>query len=378
MPLSDHDIERTRRAVSLARKGFFQVEPNPPVGCVIERGEEGVVGEGWHAAYGGPHAEVAALRLAADRAQGATAYVSLAPCGQHGKTPPCADALVQAGVTRVVYAAADPSPVEQHAGLERLRRAGVEVEGPVELVRAEAEALLERFQRMLDRTRPWTVLKWAMSLDGSIAPKPGVGGAISGRRARILTHEWRGSADAVAVGVGTILADDPLLTCRLEDGPPFGRSQPKRVVFDTHLRTPVDGRLAMDAYETPVILMAGPDADPERRKALEAAGCSVEVVPLTVEGRLDLEAALERLGTLGIRRLLVEGGADIHGSLLTAGLADQVSAYVAPRILGGADAVPAVRGTPIADAEEALVLEDVMWRRLGDDLLMQGYVPPIV
>ena len=375
MALSEHDVDRTHRALRLARKGFFAVEPNPPVGCVIERGEAGIVGEGWHAAFGGPHAEVAALRLAADRAKGATAYVSLAPCGQHGKTPPCADALIQAGIQRVVYAAPDPSPVEQDAGLDRLRRAGIDVEGPVEALRSEADALLGRFRHALGRSRPWVALKWAMSLDGRIAPRIGAGGAISGPRARVLTHEWRGGADAVAVGVGTVLSDDPLLTCRLEGGPPHGRAQPRRVVFDPDLRTPVDGRLAMDAYATPVVLVAGPEAPRDRRKALEAAGCHIEVVDLKAPQRLDLEAALECLGALGIRRLLVEGGAQIHGSFLREGLADQVAAFVAPLLLGGPKAVPAVEGAGFEDLAHAPRLEDVMWRRLGDDLLLQGYLP---
>jgi len=375
MAPSDHDIERTRRAIGLARKGRFAVEPNPPVGCVLERGDEGVVGEGWHAAFGGPHAEIAALRRASGRTEGATAYVSLAPCGRHGKTPPCADALLEAGIARVVYATGDPSPREQDAGLERLRRGGLEVLGPVAALREDAEALLRRFRAFAGRTRPWTVLKWAMSLDGRIAPRRGVGGAISGRRARLLTHDWRGHADAVAVGVGTVLSDDPRLSCRLEGGPPDGRAQPRRVVFDSQLRTPVDGRLGQDAAASPVILIAAEGADAERRAALEAAGCRVEIVPASEDGHVELCAALERLHALGVRRLLVEGGARLHGALLRGGLADQVSAFVAPLILGGRSAVPAVEDTGFESLDGAPRLEDVVWRRLGDDMLMQGYVP---
>lgn len=375
MTLSDHDLERLKRALSLARKGFFSVEPNPPVGCVIERGTEGVVGESWTAPFGGPHAEVGALRLAADRARGATAYVSLAPCGQHGKTPPCADALLEAGIERVVYAARDPSPTEQDAGLDRLRRAGVVVEGPAEALRTEAQALLSRFRNSMAQRTPWTILKWAMSIDGRIAPALGGGGAISGRRAHVLTHQWRGHADAVAVGVGTVLSDDPLLSCRLEHGPANGRPQPQRVVFDTHLRTPVDGRLAMDAYAAPVLLIASQGADAERRAALEAVGCQIQSVALDAAGHIDLALALEHLQARGIRRLLVEGGAAIHGALLRAGLADQVSTFVAPLVLGGRTAVPAVSDSGFETLDVAPRLEDVMWRRLGDDLLMQGYLP---
>jgi diaminohydroxyphosphoribosylaminopyrimidine deaminase/5-amino-6-(5-phosphoribosylamino)uracil reductase len=371
---SEHDVERLRRAIALARKGRFAVEPNPPVGCVIESDDGGVVGEGWHAAYGRPHAEVVALRIAADAARGATAYVSLAPCGRHGKTPPCAAALVEAGIRRVVFAAADPDPDEVGHGLEMLRRAGVRVNGPVEDVRAEAGDLLGHFRAALaERERPWTVCKWAMSADGRIAPARGAGGVVSGDRARRLAHAWRGSADGVAVGVDTVGADDPLLTCRLEGGPPNGRPQPRRVVFDGLLETPVDGRLALDATTAAVWILATEDARPDRRDALEAAGCRV----ITVAGRgdrVDLRAALAALRAEGLRRLLVEGGALIHGSLFRAGLVDQVSVFVAPRIFGGRAAVPAVEDSGFESLGAAARLEDVMWRRVGEDLLLQGYV----
>ncbi len=373
MPVTDHDLQRLKRAVALARKGFFGVEPNPPVGCVIERDGDGIVGEGWHADFGGPHAEVAALRLAAGSAKGATAYVSLAPCGRHGKTPPCADALLDAGITRVVYAAGDPNPDEDGYGVERLRRAGIAVEGPVEGV--AAESVLARFHGSLARTNtPWTVCKWAMSIDGRIAPARGAGGAVSGTKARRLTHHWRAHADAVAVGVGTVLADDPLLTCRLEGGLPNGRAPAKRVVFDPALRTPVDGRLVLDATSSPVWILGLGDAPAERRDALEAAGCRVFEIPGAAD-ELDLAAALAVLREHGVQRLLVEGGARIHGAFFRAGLVDQVAAFVAPQVFGGPTAVPAVEDSGIASVGEALRLEEVMWRRIGDDLLMQGYVP---
>lgn len=375
MAITTHDIQRLRRAIALARKGFFAVEPNPPVGCVIERGDDGIVGESWHVDFGGPHAEINALRLAADSARGATAYVSLAPCGRHGKTPPCADALAEAGVTRVVYAAGDPNPNEDEHGVERLRRAGVVVEGPVDAVAEDAAALLSRFQDCLGKTDvPWTVCKWAMSIDGRIAPTRGSGGAVSGVKARRLTHHWRGHADAVAVGSGTILADDPLLSCRLEGGIPQGRPAPRRVVFDPALRTPVDGQLVLDATSSPVWILGLAEAPAERRDALEAAGCRV----LAVHGhddRLDMRDALHALRREGVERLLVEGGARIHGALFRAGLVDQVSVFVAPQVFGGATAVPAVEDSGYESIDAAPALEEVMWRRMGDDLLMQGYVP---
>ncbi len=374
MLLSDHDVQRLRRAIALARKGRFQVEPNPPVGCVIEQGEAGIVGESWHGAFGGPHAEVGALALAGDAARGATAYISLAPCGVDGKTPPCADALVRAGVARVIYAAGDPNPAEGGAGLARLEAAGVEVVAAQGALRGEGEALLERFRGSLASRRPWVALKWAMSLDGRIAPRRGVGGAISGGRAHGLVHDWRGHADAVAVGVETALADDPRLTCRRQAGLPAGRAQPLRVVFDGSLRLPVDSRLVAGAGESGLLVFTTARADAARRRQLEERG--VRIVEVSgVEGRVDLAAALAHLHAEGVRRVLAEGGARIHGALLRQGLADQVSAFISPMLLGGEDAVPAVEGSGIGSMDDALRLEDVAWRGLGTDLLMQGYVP---
>lgn len=368
MSVSDRDLDRLRRAIALASKGCFGVEPNPPVGCVLDK-DGRVVGEGWHAAYGGPHAEVVALDRAGGEARGATAYVSLQPCSRVLKTGACTDALRRAGVSRVVYAASDPNMDSEDLGV--LRNAGIQVQGP--LLEEEAAPLLERFRRALGRKRPWVSLKWAMSLDGRIAPARGRGGRISGTRSQALVHDLRGHADAVAVGVETVLVDDPRLTCRLEGGVPDGRDQPLRVVFDSSLRTPPTSLLLDDAPHVPVLVICV-QADPQRRRALEECGAEVAVVP-AAQGGVDLSAALSVLYERGVRRLLVEGGARVHGALIASGLADQVHAFVAPIVLGGGDAPFAVSGTGIHETEEALRLEQVRWRRLDDDLLLQGYLP---
>lgn len=364
---SDHDLDRVRQAIALGAAGRFSVEPNPLVGCVLER-DGRVVGEGWHLAYGGPHAEIVALEKARGEARGATAYVSLEPCSRVLKTGACTVALARAGVRRVVYAVRDPNMAEE--GLEGLRRAGIDVEGPV--LEDEGAPLLEPFLRARALERPWVVLKWAMSLDGRIAPARGRSGRISGDEARTFVHDLRAHCDAVAVGVETVCVDDPRLTCRLEGGLPHGRGQPRRVVFDTGLRTPVAVRLVEDAPEVPVLFVCARD-DPVRRSALEARGAEIVVVP-AAEGGVDLVGALEALYARGVRRLLVEGGARIHGALLAAGLADQVAVIVAPFVLGGSGAPAAVTGTQVADMEGALCLEHVARRCLGDDLLVQGYV----
>jgi diaminohydroxyphosphoribosylaminopyrimidine deaminase/5-amino-6-(5-phosphoribosylamino)uracil reductase len=366
------DLAWMERALSLARKGHFGVEPNPPVGCVLVRGADGVVGEGWHAAYGGPHAEVAALALAGERARGATAYVSLVPCSRQGKTGPCTEALRRAGVARVVYAADDPEEPATGAGLHPLRESGVRVEGP--LLPERGAQVVRRFLEARARPRPWVVLKWAMAITGHVAARRGAGGAVSGERALRFAHDLRAHVDAVAVGMGTVRADDPRLTCRLVGGPPDERPQPLRVVFDPGLTTPPGARLLATIDEAPVLFFCASGAPATARRALEARGAQVVVVPSAERG-LSLPAALARLREGGVRRLLVEGGARLHGSFLRAGLADQATVIVAPRILGGPDAVAAVEDAGFPDAAGAPALEEVAWRRLGDDLLLQGYVP---
>ena len=313
-----------------------------------------------------------ALARAGDAARGGTAYVSLEPCCVAGKTGPCTEALGAAGVARVVYAARDPNPDVAGAGARALGAAGIQVDGPV--LPEEGATLLTQFEAALGRDRPWVIAKWAMTLDGAIAPRQGVGGRITGNRASRHTHLLRAHVDAIAVGIGTVQADDPALTCRLASGLPEGREAPTRVVFDPQLVVPARARLVQDAREVPTLVFSRPDVDPGRVQVLADAGVDVVRVP-PVEGGIDLAAACRLLHARGVRRLLVEGGSTIHGAMLEAGLVDQITAWVAPRIFGGTDAVPAVRGTSVEDAAGALVLDAPVWKRVGDDLLLQGYVP---
>ncbi len=360
-------------AVRLARRGRFRVEPNPPVGAVVVRAGR-VVGRGWHRAYGGPHAEVEALRVAGVAARGATLYASLEPCSTHAKTPPCVDAAAAAGVARVVWAERDPDPRNGGRADRALRAAGITAHGPVPV--PGSETLLDRFREGLARARPWVLWKWASSLDGRVSPAAGRGGTLSGPASMALLHEIRGRVEGVAVGVGTVLVDDPQLTCRRRGGPPHGRPQPAAVVLDTHARTPRSSRLVASPLAGRRVWILVGDASSRRARAL-AAMPGVEVVEVAVRGgHLDPAAALAALHTRGVRRLLLEGGPRVAGAFLAAGLVDQVAALLTPRLLGADGAPTALAGTPFDDLARAPTLTDLRVRRVGGDVLIEGYVGP--
>jgi diaminohydroxyphosphoribosylaminopyrimidine deaminase/5-amino-6-(5-phosphoribosylamino)uracil reductase len=317
------DREHMRRALELAGRGWGRVAPNPLVGAVLVRDGE-VVGEGWHAEYGQAHAEVAALRQAGERARGATAYVTLEPCSHHGKTPPCSDALIAAGVRKVVYAAADPDPAAR-GGAQALAAAGIEVAGGVEESAArDLNASFFHAHESAHAARPWIQLKLALSLDARIADADGRSGWITGEDARAEVHRLRAAHDAIAVGIGTALADDPLLTVR---GPVEPRVAPVRIVFDRRLRLPLRSKLARSAAEPPVWVVAEPGAPGDARLALEDAG--VQVVEAA-----GIAAALAALRERGIRSLFCEGGAGIAAALLREEAVDRLTLFYAPLLLG--------------------------------------------
>lgn len=316
------DARFMRRALELARRGWGRVAPNPLVGAVVVQGGE-VVGEGWHTAYGHPHAEVEALRAAGPAARGATIYVTLEPCSHHGKTPPCTGAILEAGVSRVVLACRDPNP-KARGGAELLREAGVEVEEGVEAEAARDlnAAFFHGFGP--DAARPWIELKLALSLDARIADREGGAFWLTGEEARGEAHRLRAGHDAVAVGVGTVLADDPLLTVR---GGMTTRLPVARVVFDRRLRTPPGSRLVATAEEAPVWIVCGPEASGEARRALEGAGARI----LRADG---LDEALTTLRGVGIASVLCEGGAALGSALLERGVVDRLTLFYAPLLLG--------------------------------------------
>jgi diaminohydroxyphosphoribosylaminopyrimidine deaminase / 5-amino-6-(5-phosphoribosylamino)uracil reductase len=353
-PALHDDAHHIRYAIDLAWNGWGRVAPNPLVGCVIVR-EGRVVGEGWHREYGGPHAEVEALRAAGEQARGATAYVSLEPCSHWGKTPPCTDALAAAGVRRVVFGAFDPNP-KARGGAEVLREAGIEVVGGIEeeAVR-DQNAVFFHAHSPAGAERPFIALKLAMTLDARIADRDGGSVWITGEEARAEVHRLRAGHDAVAVGIGTALADDPLLTVR---GAAEPRVPPVRIVFDRTLRLPVESKLALSAGETPVWAVCDRIAPDERRRALEHAGVRV----IAGDG---LPRQLRALRQAGVQSLFVEGGAMLASSLLSEQVVDRMYLFYAPLLIGpqAAGAFAAIPSPRLADA--------VRWRRLDTRALGQ-------
>jgi len=354
-------------ALELAARGLGAVEPNPTVGAVIVRGGQ-ELGRGWHGRFGGPHAEREAL-ADAERAgrdvAGATMYVTLEPCSHHGKTPPCTDALIEAGIARVVVAMIDPDEQVAGRGAARLREAGIDVE--VGLCEARARRLLGPYVKLRTRGRPWVICKWAQTGDGYLALPPGAGRWVSGEASRRKVHVLRGYCDGICVGVGTVLADDPLLTRRGGAG-----RQPTRIVLDSTLRTPPDCRLLASASaEAPVIVATtsgGPSGAPDRGAALRRAGAELLELPGCAEG-VDVPALLEELGRRRWTRLLVEGGANVLGSVIGSGLADELWAFVAPATVANPPAE--LPRFDLAELRERLPLPPPIEERFGPDVLLR-------
>ncbi|SMH52511.1 bifunctional diaminohydroxyphosphoribosylaminopyrimidine deaminase/5-amino-6-(5-phosphoribosylamino)uracil reductase RibD [Azospirillum agricola] len=358
---SDSDLRHMRAALSLAARGLGRTWPNPAVGCALVR-DGAVVGRGWTQPGGRPHAETEALARAGALAKGATAYVTLEPCNHYGKTPPCSLALIGAGVARVVVACQDPDPRVAGGGLARLRDAGVAVTFGV--CEAEALALNEGFFNRIQHARPLVTLKLATTLDGRIATRTGHSQWITGPTARAWGHRLRATHDAIMVGIGTALADDPELTCRL---PGLEERSPVRIVLDSHLRLSPDSKLAATARTLPTWVVTRDDHDPARAAALTAQG--VEILPVTAgpAGRPDPAAALAALAGRGVTRLLVEGGATLAGALMGAGLVDRLEWFRTASLIGG-DGLSAVAGFGVDRLDGMARFERTAVRVAGSDL----------
>ena len=365
MDQAELDAWHMRRALDLAILGQGYVEPNPMVGCVVVQGAE-IVGEGRHRHFGGPHAEVEALRMAGPRAAGGTLVVNLEPCCHHGKTPPCTEAIIAAGVRRVVAAQQDPFPEVAGRGLAALRGAGIEVEAG--LLEAEARRVNAPFLKLLSTGRPWVIAKWAMTLDGRTATRTGSSRWISNDESRQIVHGLRGRVDAILVGRATARTDDPLLTAR-----PPGPRTALRVLVDSRATLSSQSQLVRTAREVPVLVAAGPNAPLADRERLAEAGCEVFVCEADSHaGRL--RRLLEELGRRRLTNVLVEGGGQLLGGLLDGRQIDEVHVFIAPKLIGGESARSPIEGGGITEMSDALRLESSEWKQLGNDLYLTGRI----
>lgn len=369
-PTTDIDRRHLARAIEIAERGRGRVSPNPLVGAVIAHGED-VIGEGFHGALGGPHAEVEAIAAAGDcELAGATLYVSLEPCCHEGRTPPCTDAIRRAGIERVVVGSDDPSAHASGRGLGILRDDGVEVVLAGEELADRARLLNQPFRKHARTGRPWVLFKSAMTLDGKVATRSGDSKWISGESSRRLAHQWRAECDAVVVGIGTALADDPLLTARL--GEPVAH-QPRRVVFDSLGRLPLDGQLVRDARNIPLTVVVSRAAPRSATAALEAHGADVIVAPGENEPAR-VVSALEQLGAADVTSLMLEGGPRLAGAFLDAGEIDEIRLFLAPVVLGGRTARDPIEGEGVEQISDALRAASLECRHVDDDLLVSARI----
>lgn len=366
-PTTDTDRILLARTLELAAQGRGRVSPNPMVGALIARDGE-VISEGWHSAYGEPHAEVEAIRAAGDQdLTGATIYVSLEPCCHTGKQPPCTDAIIAAGIGRVVVASDDPTEKASGRGLGILRDEGIEVEVADGDVALRARRLNQPFRKQARTGRPWVLFKSAMTLDGKVATRAGDSKWISSTQSRERAHHWRAACDAVAVGIGTALADDPQLTARIPDV----ARQPRRVVFDSLARLPLDAQLVQAAAEVPLTVVVSRAAPRTATDALETHGVEV-IVATGANEPARVVSALDQLGAVGVGSILLEGGPRLAGAFLDAGEIDELRLFLAPLVLGGRTARDPLEGEGVETISEALRALTLDCDRVGEDLLVSA------
>lgn len=362
-----NDEALMHRALELARRGLGFVEPNPAVGAVIANDHGEIIGEGWHERFGGPHAEVNALASAGPSARGASLFVTLEPCCHYGKTPPCSKAVIAAGIRRVVIAATDPAIHGAGRGIDELKAAGIEV--TVGILGAEGERLIAPFTRLMTRGLPWIHAKWAMTLDGKIATSTGSSQWITNPSSRAVVHELRGRMDAIITGIGTVNADDPLLTAR-----PAGPRTATRVVLDSQCRISLDSQLVRSALAVPLLVITTEFAPTERMEKLRQSGVEVLVVPASPQRQPDLLEVARELGRRRMTNVLIEAGSQILGSAFDHNLVNEVHAFIAPKLVGGQSAPSPIGGMGIGAMTRALHVGAADIRVLDGDLYLRGDV----
>ncbi len=361
------DEKYMRRALSLARKGLGRTSPNPMVGAVLVRAGR-AVGEGYHHRAGEPHAEVLALRMAGKKARGATLYLNLEPCNHFGRTPPCTEAVLKAGVKRVVVGMKDPNPLVAGRGIKRLRKAGVVVD--VGVLEEACRELNAPFSKYITQGKPYVTLKAALTLDGKIATGSGDSRWISSAASRNYVHALRRNIDAILVGIGTVLKDDPLLTAR-----PEGKTvskQPLRIVADSRLRISLHSQILRTASRYPTLIATTAAAPPGKIRRIQATKAAVWVLPKDPQGKVNLARLLKELGRQGIVSLLLEGGAGLNASALQSRLVDRILFFVSPKIVGGVKAPGAVGGQGVSRLRDAWLVDRLQARRIGPDLVIEG------
>lgn len=353
-----------KRALELAEQGMGKTAPNPMVGAVILK-DGRIVGEGFHKAYGESHAEVNAVKNASESVEGATLYVNLEPCSHYGKTPPCAELIIQKRIKRVVIGTLDPNPLVEGKGIAMLVKAGVSV--TVGVMEAECKKLNEVFFYYIKTGKPYVVLKTAMSLDGKIAAVTGKSKWITGEEAREDVHRLRNRYAGIMTGVSTVIKDDPQLTCRLTGG-----KNPKRIILDSRLRIPLHSKVLQDQVNNQTILATTEQADPEARRRLEDAGVKVLVLH-EKDQRVDLQDLMVRLGAMGIDSILLEGGAELNAAAVEQGILQKYIAYTAPMILGGGSSRTPVGGMGVQSPDQAQSLTFESVEQIGKDMKMTAY-----
>lgn len=370
--MKQDDTGLMRLALRLARRGLGSTSPNPMVGAVLV-GENGIIGRGWHHAAGQPHAEIEALRDAASRGlnpSGATLYVTLEPCCTQGRTPPCTGAIIAAGIKKVVVAARDPNPNHAGRGFDILKSAGIEVASG--LLSEESAHLNEAFNHWIVARTPFVTVKAAMTLDGKIATASGESKWITGEKSRAWSMRLRKQSDAILTGVNTILADDPSLTCRLGSGAKNNQPKLRRIILDSRARIPLDSRVLNDEWAHLTTVVTAKGASAKKCDAL-ARKVTVWTAPVCRE-RVDIAWLMQRLGEENVTSLLVEGGGEVNGSFIDSKRAHRVAFFYAPLILGGRDALKGVAGAGIADAGNALKLDRIEFKKLGQDLFCTALI----
>lgn len=359
-----NDKDYMQLALQLAEKGCGFVSPNPMVGAVIVKNEQ-IIGSGYHERYGEPHAERNALASCSESPKGSTMYVTLEPCCHHGKQPPCVEAIIDAGIKRVVVGSGDPNPLVAGKGIEILRNSGIEVTEHV--LEDECRKINDVFFHFIQTKRPYVVMKYAMTLDGKIATYTGASKWITGEEARSYVHQQRHRYRAIMVGVGTVLTDNPLLTCRMKGG-----RNPIRIICDSRLRTPLDSQIVQTANEIPTIL-ATCCQNPEKHIAFQHAGCHVLVID-ELDGHLNLSTLMQELGKHGIDSILMEGGATLNWSALRCGIVQKVEAFIAPKLFGGTLAKTPIGGEGFSIPDASVILKNQSIRQFGNDILIEGEV----